>query len=150
MVLDKINNAEKYFGLGERIKKALIYINENDFSKIADGKYEIESNKIFASIMRYETKPMDKGSWEAHRKYIDVQFVAIGKEKIGYAPIAKLNLSKEYIEEKDIMRFTGEGDFFLAEEGTFAIFFPADGHMPGMTVTSPKNVLKVVVKVLVD
>jgi YhcH/YjgK/YiaL family protein len=150
MVLDKLSNAEKYFGLGDRIKKALLYIKENDFGKIPDGKYEIDGNKIYASVMRYESKPVEKGSWEVHRKYIDVQYVAGGKEKMGYANLAKLNVSQEYVEEKDIMMLTGDGDFFLAEEGTFAIFYPADGHMPGMAAASPQKVLKVVVKVMVD
>ncbi len=150
MVLDKLSNSEKYYGLGEKIKKALIYIKENDFDKIADGKYEIENEKIFASVTRYESKLMEKGLWETHRKYIDVQYVARGREKMGYAPMAKLNVSQEYLDEKDMTRLTGEGNFFLAEEGMFAIFYPSDGHMPGMAVASPEKVLKVVVKVIAD
>lgn len=150
MVIDNIKNADKYFGLGIGIKKALQFIKENKFDSLNDGKYEIDGAEVYAMISRYESKPMEKGSWEAHRKYIDVQYVAGGIEKMGYAPLEKLTVSQEYKEEKDIMRLTGSGDFLTAKEGTFAIFYPTDGHMPGMAFDKQQNVLKVVVKVLVD
>ena len=149
MIIDKIKNAEKYYSLDEKIKEALLFIKENKFETMIDGKYEINGSEIYASVSRYETKSMDKGSWEAHKNYIDVQYVVEGTEKIGYAPVANLQVSHEYSEEKDITRFAGTGDFVTIANGTFAIFFPGEGHMPGINSESgSQKILKVVVKVI--
>ena len=151
MIIDNINNAEKYFGLGEKIKRALLFIKENNFESMSDGKYEIKDSEIFAMVNRYETKLYENGTWEAHKKYIDVQFVAEGTEKMGYADITKLTVTKEYENDKDIMFLKGKGDFITAERGTFAIFFPSDAHMPGMNPEKiSQNIVKVVVKVIAD
>ena len=151
MIIDKIKNADIYYNLGEKIEKALRYLKEKDFSSMSDGKYEIYGNKIFAMVSRYETKPVNTGVWEAHKKYIDVQYIAEGTEKLGYAPVDILTVSEEYSEEKDIMFLNGEGSYIGAGKGAFLIFYPGDGHMPGLNPgDSKKNVLKVVVKVIAD
>lgn len=148
MIIDNIKNAEKYFGLSEGIKKALLFIKEKDFESLEEGKHEINGSEIFFMINRYETKAPEIGSWEAHKKYIDVQFVADGVEKMGYAPVENLTVTQDYNDEKDIMRFSGSGDFVTAGKGTFAIFFPGDGHMPGMNAEgTSQKILKIVVKV---
>jgi len=150
MIIDNINNSHKYYGLGDKIKKALIFLKENDFSAMKNGNYEIDGSDIYAVINRYETKPIEQDLWEAHRKYIDVQFIASGFEKIGYSPMEKLTVSKEYNEEKDISWLSGNGDFLTVKENMFAVFYPGDGHMPGRTESASNKVLKVVVKVIVD
>lgn len=151
MIIDDIKNAGKYFGLSERIKQALLFLKEKNFETMDDGKYEIKADEIFATVSRYETKPVEKGTFESHKKYIDVQFVAGGIEKIGYSPVGKLKVSREYINDKDIMFYSGNGDFVTVSKGTFAIFFPEDGHMPGINEGNmAQNVLKVVVKVIAD
>lgn len=151
MVIDNIKNADIYYSLGDKIEKALRYLKENDFASISDGKYEIEGNNIFAMVSRYETKSINAGVWEAHKNYIDVQYVADGSERLGYAPVNSLTVSAEYSGMKDIMFLKGGGNFISAGKGTFLIFYPGDGHMPGLNLEEmPQKVLKVVVKVIVD
>ncbi len=151
MIIDNIKNAEKYFMLGERIKQAFLFLKEKSFETMNDGRYEIKDDEIFAIVSRYETKPVEKGVFESHKKYIDVQFVAGGMEKIGYSHVDGLKVSREYANDKDIMFYGGNGDLVTAAEGTFAVFFPEDGHMPGINAgNNAQNVLKVVVKVIAD
>ncbi len=150
MIMDVLKNAAVYDGLGERFRKAFEYLASNDFSKIEPGRYDIDGNKVFALVQRYETKQRDKGVWEAHRRYADVQYVASGIETQGYAPIGRLEETQPYSAEKDVLFLAGSGDTVTADGGTFVIYFPHDGHMPGLAFEKPAPVVKVVVKVLVE
>ncbi|MCU0343573.1 MAG: YhcH/YjgK/YiaL family protein [Ignavibacterium sp.] len=147
MIIDKLSNSHLYSGLGERINKALTYLKETDFSKMELGKYEIDGDNIFALVNEYTTKDENEGKLEAHKKYIDVQFVAKGSELMGYAPLENQMVMDEYNEQNDITFFTGEKSFTKVDEGMFAIFFPTDVHLPGIEEDKPAYVKKVVVKV---
>jgi YhcH/YjgK/YiaL family protein len=147
MIIDKLSNSHLYSGLGERINKALTYLKETDFSKMELGKYEIDGDNIFALVNEYKTKDQNDGKLEAHKEYIDVQFVAKGKELMGYAPLENQKVIDEYNEQNDITFFNGNRSFTLVEEGMFAIFFPNDVHLPGIKADEPAYVKKVVVKV---
>lgn len=149
MIIDKLSNSNLYSGLGERINKAFAYLKETDFSKMELGKYQIDGENIFALVNEYTTKDVSEGKLEAHKKYIDVQFVAKGKELMGYAPLQSQTVIDPYNEQNDITFFNGEKSFTLVEEEMFAIFFPTDVHLPGIKVDEPAYVKKVVVKVKV-
>lgn len=147
MIIDKLSNSNLYKNLGNRINIALEYLKLKDFSKMELGKYEIDGENIFALVNEYNTKDQNEGKLEAHKKYIDVQFVAKGKELMGYAPLENQAVIDPYNEQIDITFFSGEKSFTLVEEGMFAIFFPTDVHLPGIKVDEPAYVKKVVVKV---
>ena len=149
MIIDKLSNAHIYSGLGERINKAFTYLKETDFSKMELGKYEIDGEKIFALVNEYNTKDESEGKLEAHKKYIDVQFVAKGSEQMGYAPLENQKVIDEYNEHNDIIFFSGKKSFTQVDEGMFAIFFPTDVHLPGIKVNEKSYVKKVVIKVTV-
>ncbi len=147
MIVDQLKNAPLYRGLSPNIAKALDYLAAHDFSAIAPGRYDIDGDAVFALVQRYDTKPRDQGVWEAHRRYIDVQYLAAGTETLGYAPIDALAEAQPYRDEKDVLLLAGEGDFVTGGPGTFCIFFPHDAHMPCLAHGEPAAVLKVVVKV---
>jgi YhcH/YjgK/YiaL family protein len=127
---------------------AFDYLRKTELEKVEPGTQEIDGRKVYVMVQRYETKPMEKGRWEAHRKYIDVQYVHQGAERFGYANLLELKPGN-YDEAKDFLSLEGKekGDFFLVRQGTFVILFPQDGHMPGMAVSTPQPVKKFVVKV---
>lgn len=149
MIIDKLSNSHLYSGLGERINKAFAYLKETDFSEIESGKYEIDGDNIFALINEYNTKDQSEGKLEAHKKYIDVQFVAKGRELMGYAPLSNQKVIDEYNDQNDITFFSGEKSFTQVDEGMFAIYFPTDVHLPGIKVKETAIVKKVVIKVKV-
>ena len=149
MIIDKLSNSNLYSGLGESINKAFAYLKQTDFSKMKLGKCEIDGDKIFALVNEYNTKDESEGKLEAHKKYIDIQFVAKGKELMGYAPLENQIVINEYNEQYDITFFSGEKSFTQIDEGMFAIFFPTDVHLPGIKVNEKSYVKKVVIKVKV-
>lgn len=146
MVIDKIENYKLYKGLGDKIAMAFTYINETDFSQIALGKYEINKDEVFALVQEYDTKDKSEGKLEGHRRYIDVQYIVSGTEFIGVAPLTnQIQISNN--EEGDIAFYEGSASFMKLDAGMFAIFFPADLHMPCIKFQHVSKLRKVVVKV---
>jgi len=150
MILDQLKNAKLYFSLGERISKALQYLATTDFSNLEPGRYDIDGDNIYAMVSVYNTKPLSSTKWEAHKKYIDVQYVVSGKEKMGVTSADKVIPMEEYSENNDCTIYKGDGNYIYVDEGSFAVFFPSDIHMPGISVNIPKEVKKVVVKVKIE
>ena len=146
MIIDSIDNAKSYLGISQKIATALKYLSETDFSQLELGRHEIGDGS-FCVIQDYMTAPRNQKRWEAHRRYIDVQFVASGVEHMGWAQIDTLQIIENYNEQNDIEWFDGKGDFVTARTGTFVIVFPHDAHMPGVALEQPELVRKVVVKV---
>lgn len=146
MIIDHIDNAALYWGLGPRFEQALRYLAETDLAATAPQRYDLDGDDLFALIQQYQAKPRAEGFWEAHRRYADVQYVVSGAEHMGYAPIAALKAG-EYDGEKDFLKLEGQGAFIELRAGFFMILCPQDGHMPGLAIEAPTPVKKAVVKV---
>ena len=150
MIIDKIENVLLYKNISERISKSFEYIKATDLKNLPAGKYPIDGENIFALISEYKTKPEFEGKLEAHKKYIDVQYVISGEELMGYVPIGGQKVLDAYKEENDIIFFAGEKSFTKVSSGMFAIFFPEDVHMPGIMIKESSPVKKLVIKVRLD
>ena len=147
MILDKLKNCNKFFSLGPGFEKGFKFILENDLSQFADGKYEIDGEKVFALVSSYATKSASEKLPEAHRKYADIQCMISGNENIGYAHLGSQKVTTDYNDEKDIIFYDEVSFYFRLPAGSFAVFLPDDIHMPGIIDGVACNVKKVVVKV---
>lgn len=147
MIFDTIKNASTYYSLNEKIATALNYLEGNDLIDAKNGKYAIDGEDIFVIIQDYETKPLAQGKWESHKKYIDIQFIISGSEKIGCTSINSLVLSEKYDDNRDLVFYTGNGDFLTLHQNDFAIFYPQDAHMPCIALEEASYVKKAVVKI---
>ena len=150
MIIDSIENSILYDGLGTGINTALNYLKETNFEKLEIGRYELDGTDVYATVSHYKTKPINEGKWEAHIKYIDVQFIASGTEIIGYSFLKNMKSKTDYNLEKDVQFFEGEGQWAKVEKAMFVILFPSDAHMPGIAIAEPGDVIKVVVKVKIQ
>lgn len=149
MILDSLNNSAAYESLHPLFKQAFDYLKSTDFLKAETGKTVLIENKLTVSIAAITGKPKTDAAIETHKKYIDIQMPVIGVEKIGWKAGSELNeVSIPYNEEKDITFYVDRPTAFTKiYPGQFAIYFPEDGHAPGIGEGSIK---KVIVKVLVD
>ncbi len=148
MIIDRLKNASLYFSLHQRLTSAFNYLQNTDFSAVESGRYEIQGTSIYALVQHYESKSKEKGRWEAHRRYMDIQYIWEGEEFFGYAYLDDLT-TISYDEDKDFVTLEGKGDFLTLHSGGFVIVTPQDAHMPGIAISSPKPVKKIVVKVLI-
>jgi len=149
MIIDRIENAHWYYAVHPKFEQAFQYVRQIDVNSIAAGRYEIDGDAMYALVQEYDTKVKDQGKWEAHRRYIDLQYVVRGAEGIGYANIHHLQQG-EYDAAKDYLPLFGEGDQVIVNSGCFVLLLPEDAHMPGMALASPAPVKKVVVKIAVE
>lgn len=148
MILDHIENAALYHRLGNRFAAAFNALQTTELRRAEPGRYELQGTDLFALPQRYTTKPRDKGKWEAHRRYIDVQYVVSGAEVMGHAHLADMTVTVPYDEENDVLFLEGQGNFFIVSAGQFVIFFPHDVHMPTLAVDNElAPVHKIVIKV---
>ena len=91
VILDEFKHADFYLGVHPLMKPAFDYLRKTDLSNIESGKYEIDGEKMLLLAQQYITKPREQGQWEAHRRYIDIQYVYRGIEWFGWANLGRLH-----------------------------------------------------------
>jgi biofilm protein TabA len=137
--------------LPENIRRGLRFLAGTDIATLPTGRVDIDGDRMFALIQDYETAPKADKRPESHARYIDIQYVASGREAIGYAPLAHANpVAENFFEGRDVQFFasvTDETDLVLGT-GAYAVFHPTDIHRPGCVAGAPTKVRKVVVKIL--
>ena len=109
------------------MRAAFDYLRRTDFSKTPDGRQEIDGDRVYAIVQRYRSKPSTEAKWEAHRRYLDVQYIAEGVERIGYAPLKDgLAVEHDYDSQKDyVLLSRPRAICLLVPAGSFAVFGPA-------------------------
>lgn len=127
--------------------EAFSFLKNHNMDSLPAGKYIIDGTNVVATVTEGPTKDFDKTNWESHRKFIDLQCVISGEEKLGVYPVAKATVTKEYDEKSDAANYSAEGNYYIAGSHTFFIFFPADAHRPNITPGGNKVEKKMVIKV---
>ena len=148
MIFDTLENIKNYEGLG-RVYTALEFLAKTDFTKIELGRYELCADEIIYMLQRYDTDP-DKTISEAHKKYIDIQFMVKGEELIGVAPFECAKTETQAIPENDVWFYECKTEAITLIENSFMVLYPNDLHCPGVaTKGKALTCKKVVVKVKV-
>lgn len=152
MIVDQLANWQSY-PYGEAWGKAFGFLLALA-PDVAEGRYEIQGDQIFALVMGYETRDPGEAVLEAHREYVDIQTVITGSEGCEWFPVEGLSIQTPYSGEKDAEFFVRPFPGAVRTDihpGTFVTFFPHDAHMPALVVGGKKEkIKKVVVKVSVD
>lgn len=148
MIYDTLDRADLYHHVHPRLKAAFDYLRSGKADGLEPGKHDIDGENMFVMVNVYDTKPVAESVYEAHRKYIDVQYIVSGHEYIGYAPLEDLTITKPYDADGDYCLLKGDGSMVHVRPGMFAVLFPNDAHMPNAsTEATPTKVRKLVVKV---
>lgn len=145
MILDTLDNLEKYASLNPLFAQAIDYLKNTDLNALEVGKVKLQGDDLVVNIAQTSPKAKEAAKLETHNKFIDIQIPLSGNEVMGYTAGCDLPESV-YDAEKDLTFFEGLAEsYFTVKPGMFAIFFPQDGHAPGITETGVK---KIIVKVL--
>lgn len=150
--INKKEFAISYFKNKARWDKAFTFLKSNDLSKLEIRRYDIDGDNLYAPVSEYVTKNVEDAKFEAHQKYIDIQYIISGTELMSVAPMSmKKDVTTPYDATKDVgfMTVTKCSDY-KATSANFFIFFPSDIHRPSVKVGDNSNVKKIVVKVKVD
>ncbi len=153
MILDQLDSALMYGGLGQRIAIGLALLNEDNVRNAPPGKYEVDGDSLFYIVDEYETGPVEEGRLEIHRKYLDIQYIVSDSECIGFALLEGLTEETPYDNETDLAfyRYEPMMSQLHLKQGMFAIFWPNEPHMPGRRIgNTPEKVKKIVVKIRME
>ena len=147
MIYDSIKNSRLYEGLGPDFRAVFEFIGKTDFEKTAPGRYPFKGD-VYYMVQSYETKPESEGFFEAHRKFIDLQYIVSGRERHGFAHLPVLKQKDPYNGEKAFASYEGKGSSLVLDKGYFAIYFPEDAHMPNLRAGSAaEKTIKAVFKI---
>ena len=149
MILDRIEHGDQYAKLQPRFAQAFKFLRRPDLATLSDGKHEIDGKRIYATVGKFPGRRRDEAKLEAHRRYVDIQFLVAGREEMGWKSRRLCSVCDgAYNAEKDVEKFGDSPDSWVSlEPGAFALFFPQDAHAP---LVGEGELHKVVVKVALD
>ena len=144
--------AISYFKHKERWDMAFKFLKDNDLSKLEIKRYDIDGDNLYAAVSEYMTKNEADAKFEAHQKYIDIQYIISGTEQMSAAPLSSAHtVTVPYDGTKDVGFMTvPKSSGYTATPASFFIFFPSDIHRPSVKVGESTHVKKIVIKVRVD
>ena len=144
MVIDNLKNMCDYESLHPLFGKAFDYIEQTDLNALEPGKIVLIENELIVNVNQIPPKTKEEAKLETHNEYIDIQVPISGVEVMGYTQ--RTNLPEaEYDASIDMALYDGDAEsYFTVKPGMFTLFFPEDGHAPGVT---PVGLKKIIIKV---
>lgn len=143
MIIDKIENIRFYSSMLNNLDAGLAAIDALETKEV--GRYEFDGG--FFMVQEGSTKPMEEGTFEAHRKFVDVQIILEGSEELAWHEMKDLETAIEYNPEKDAERLTGTFDHVMKiGKGMFYAVYPHDGHKPVSHTKEQQSFKKIVLK----
>jgi biofilm protein TabA len=152
MLVSDLDHIDHQIASTPGLQKAFTFLRSSIIQSLPDGRVELDRDRVFALVQRYETMITDAPKFECHRKYIDVQFIVSGEEIIGWAPLTQLTITEVYDADKDVCLGTVATDKWTRVNllaGQLAVLWPEDGHAPKLAGRASSSVMKIVVKVAV-
>jgi len=152
MIVTDLKHIDHQVSMTPALNRAMDFLRQQDLKNLADGTVEINGDRVFAIVQRYETMITDAPKFEHHKKHIDVQYIVSGEEIIGWAPMDMMAITEVYDADRDIGFGTvvkGRWTPLLLQAGQVAVLYPEDGHAPKLAAHAPSAVMKIVVKVAV-
>ncbi|GAA4299051.1 YhcH/YjgK/YiaL family protein [Nibribacter koreensis] len=149
MVLDQLQHADRYTSLHPLFEQAFQFLRTTNLLQLSTGKHDLSGDQLFALVSEDKGVPQEQAKLEAHLKYIDIQYVVTGTDRMGWKNLSECSAPSEpYVDDKDIAFYPDRTNTWLdVPAGSFTIFFPSDAHAPMATTEVVK---KVVLKIAVE
>ncbi|WP_036607506.1 YhcH/YjgK/YiaL family protein [Oribacterium sp. P6A1] len=146
MIIDDFKNIELYTSMLPNLKQGLAAIKETqEKGSLEEGTYTFQGG--FFKVQKGVTKAFTEGTFEAHRKYIDVQILLDGSEEIAWKELSDLTEAIPYDEEKDAARYRGTFEHsMMINKGMFWAAFPHDGHKAISHFVTQHDFTKIILK----
>jgi len=145
MIFACLEHADRYLALHSDFSAAIAFLRSQPLPNLPEGRVEI-AGTTYALVFRSPTRQRCEARLEAHRKYIDIQYVISGIEEMGWRARSHCQqLHGEYDAKQDIEFFADTPDGYITvHPGEFVIFFPENAHAP---LIGTGEIHKVVIKV---
>lgn len=148
MIFDDLKNALRYHALHPGFRRGFEFLSRSGLAQLEGGRHELEGDRLFALVNRDPGRGHEGARLEAHRKYIDIQFLVDGCEEIGWRSTPECQqITEAYDDARDLMFFGDVPQSWInLPVGKFMIFYPEDAHV---SLAARGDNLKVVIKVAV-
>lgn len=148
MILDHLDNAQRYVAIHPGFWKAFRYLRDLDPQSVEDGKHTIDGGRLFVIIASDSPRGQANAVLESHQKYIDIQYTISGAERIGWLGASQCTMPDDYDASKDLRLYRDRPGMWVdVPQGHFAVFYPEDLHAP---LAGETDVRKAVVKIAID
>lgn len=140
-----------YLGRDSRLDAALRLIADGALEDSSLGRNDI-TETLYTVTQSYQTKPLSQCRWESHERWIDIQYIRCGLERLDVMLSAEGLTVSEYKPESDVIFYNDASlpcNMLHLSDGMLAVFYPEDIHRPGVAVDAPTDVEKVVLKIRV-
>lgn len=150
MIIDSLEHIGNYAPILPNLKEGLAAIEAAQAKgELEEGRYDFDGG--FFKVQKGVTKPFTEGTFEAHRKYIDVQIILDGSEEIAWKELKELTEVIPYDEAKDMARYTGTFEHQIKiTKGMFWAAFPSDGHKAISHSKEQQSFTKIILKLPVE
>jgi len=150
MIYDTLNHLSLYEHLLPGLSEGLSFLQQAS-ADIAPGRHQLSGDN-YANVDLYTTREINPVGYEAHRKYIDIQYLLTGEEEMLVRNIEELSCTSPYDADRDVAFFQHAEPTARVKlgQGTFVILFPQDAHEPQHCIDRPIPVKKIVVKIAIN
>ena len=145
MILCPFKELGRYADILPGLEEALETIRTID--KTVPAAYPISCGKVI--VQQGTTKPWQGALLEAHRQYLDIQYILDGQDVVGWAPVDTLTPDGDFNVEKDAGMYAGKNVPITVTAGHCYVVFPEDAHAPGKHLAEPNAYTKIIVKLKV-
>jgi len=149
MIAGDLSGKKWYLNIHPKMKEAFDFLEDCFVRGTKPGRYELDGDNLYALVFQYVPQEKEAPRYETHDRYLDIQCMAAGSEFQWYCPRKDLSSPIACSPEKDVSfySFAGQGSRLHMKAGDFAIYFPEDGHLPGMADGTTDECMRIVVKI---
>ena len=141
MIFTNINDKLQNSSLTKDIQFCIDYAGKNreKILSLENGSYDVDYNGIKMNVGKYFTKKENDKFWESHKRYLDVQIMIDGSERVAINDIRNMR-EKSFDSERDLIILDGDKMFdVIIENGDVLVFFPNDVHKPELDIFNSEN-----------
>ena len=84
MVVDRLENIEKYASLNPLFAQAIEFLKSHDLNALEVGKTELKGKDLLVNVAQTKPKTKEDAKLETHKDFIDIQIRLSGSEIMGY------------------------------------------------------------------
>ncbi len=146
MILDSLDRLADYGCISPLMDRVLDFLHSTELESLKPGRIDLQGDDLFVNVNLQDSKTREEAPIEAHRDYIDIQIPISCDEEMGYQSLSySPSISVPYDASKDIAFYDGMCDSYIkVRKGMFVVFFPGEGHAPGIV---ERSILKIIVKI---
>lgn len=139
---------QKNNDVGKKVRDAINYLLAMNKDNLKCGVYNVNGD-FFYKVIEYDTISKENCVYEAHKKYVDIQYIIEGIEQININNSNLMEPICNYDEEKDIVSFKyiEENTCVILCKGSFVVLYPKDAHCGCLEVNDTSHVKKIIGKV---